>query len=137
MGWVELHHTRCNLPNAENIKKVHAQPGSVWKCGDAGCDKIYVLESDWNFLPAVTMKVDYVSTGNEFIPIEGLEDEDENLAGLSCQEREEFFMKKARDAKIMAERTAMIRAQIEMNRKLPPPPKPGMFERVFGTKIGE
>lgn len=139
MGWVELHHTRCNLPNADSIKKVNAQPGSVWKCGDTGCSKTYVLESNWNFLAIVNIEARYVQTGDELIAVDGLEPDEERFAGLSSDEREALLQKDRQEKAISDRRRAERQAQLVMqqSRNIPPPPKPGVFERIFGAKVGE
>ena len=82
MGWVELKHDQCNLPNQEQIKKVGAEEGSTWRCGDTGCNKTYVLASAYNFVELSTVQV----VDGKRHPIQGLDYRDMQYAEMTQAE---------------------------------------------------
>lgn len=126
MPFTQLLHSVCNLPTQDLISKVHAEPGSVWKCGDAGCNKSYVLESDYSLLEISTIEV---VQGNR-VPVGGLSYREQQLASKSQAEivqaeYEELLRKATKRQEFLEQRTqdaerelVRLRAQIEELQKI-------------------
>lgn len=73
MGWVDLKHSKCELPTLDDCKKDGAETGSIWKCKTVGCSRTYQLLLERGTWVETTPKVDaYVPTQN-LVPLEGAE----------------------------------------------------------------